>query len=153
VIEKKKERLKSQILNHLAVPKTLDQYRDFAASLLAENNPEDVVAALLAHSYSDELNTQSYKTMEEVSVDTTGVSRLFIALGRVKGYDARKLVDYIMQVSGVENNEINDVRVMDDFSFVTVPFAAAELIIRSFDKIKDGGRSLVSKAKDKSSSG
>jgi|GEM_PF-2172561 len=38
---------------------------------------------------------------------------------------------------------------MDDFSFITVPFAAAEMIIRSFDKIKDGGRSVVSKAKDK----
>lgn len=93
---------------------------------------------MLAHSYSDELNAQSYKNMEQVSVDTTGVSRLFIALGRAKGYDARKLVDYIIQISGVENHEINDVRVLDDFSFVTVPFAAAEMIIRSFDKIKDG---------------
>lgn len=101
VIGKKKDRLQSQILNHLATPTDLDQYRDFAAGLLAQNNPEDVVAALLAHSYSDELNTQSYKNMEQVSVDTTGVSRLFIALGRAKGYDARKLVEHITQVSGV----------------------------------------------------
>jgi|GEM_PF-2199411 len=39
--------------------------------------------------------------MEQVSIDTTGVSRLFIALGRIKGYDARKLVDHVIQVSGV----------------------------------------------------
>lgn len=152
VIGKKKERLQEQIVSELTSPK-LEEYKAFAASLLEWNNPEDVVAALLKHSYSEELDTTGYKNMEQVSIDTTGVSRLFIALWRAKWYDARKLVDHIIQVSGVSGNEINDVRVMDDFSFVTVPFSWAEMIIRAFDKIKDGWRSLVSKAKEKWSSG
>ena len=114
VIGKKKERLQNQIMNELKSEK-LDQYREFAATLLADHTPEDVVAALLKHSYDEELDTSMYKNMEQVSVDTTGVSRLFIALGRIKGYDARKLVDHIKQVSGVEEKEINDVRVLDDF--------------------------------------
>lgn len=152
VIGKKKTRLQGQIIAELTSTK-LDEYREFAASLLEGNTPEDVVAALLKHSFSEELDTTGYKNMEQVSIDTTGVTRLFIALGKIKGYDTRKLVDHLIQVSGVSSNEINDVRVMDDFSFVTVPFAAAEMIIRSFDKIKDGGRSIVSKAKEKDSGG
>jgi len=151
VIDKKKNRLKLQIMDQLNVGESLEQYKEFAAWLLEKNDPIEVVAALLKHSHSDELNPEKYKKVEQISVDTAWVSRLFIALGRAKWYDVRKLVDHVIAVSWVQNDEIKDIRLMDDFSFITVPFAAAELIIRSFDKIKDGGRSLVSKAKDKDS--
>jgi len=153
VIDRKKERLQNQILAELSSEKSLTPYKEFAATLLADNDPEDLVAALLKHSYSDELDAKEYKNIEQVSVDTTWVTRLFIALGRNKGYDARKLVDYIKEISWVSDKELDDVRILDDFSFVTAPFAAAEMIMRSFNSIKSGGRSLVSQAKEKSSGG
>ncbi len=152
VIDKKKDRLKLQIIDELNTEENLTQYKEFAQWLLKDHNPEDVVAALLKHSYSDELSAQNYKKVETVSVDTAWVSRLFVALWRAKWYDVRKLTEHIIDVSWIKNNEIKDIRLMDDFSFVTVPFAAAEMILRSFDKIKNGGRSLVSKAKEKWSS-
>jgi len=41
-------------------------------------------------------------------------------------------VEYIYQETGVSGRDIDDVRVMEDFSFVTVPSAKAEIIISKF---------------------
>jgi ATP-dependent RNA helicase DeaD len=71
VIDRKKERLQNQILAELSSEKSLTPYKEFAATLLADNDPEDLVAALLKHSYSDELDSKEYKNIEQVSVDTT----------------------------------------------------------------------------------
>jgi ATP-dependent RNA helicase DeaD len=57
----------------------------------------------------------------------------------------------IQKEAGVSPRDIDDVRVMEEFSFVTVPFADAEVILHIFSKQKSNGRSLVSKAKDKNS--
>jgi ATP-dependent RNA helicase DeaD len=113
----------------------------------------DLVAALLKLNYQDGLTPDSFKHIDEVSIDTTGTSRLFIALGRQQGYSPRSLVEMIQKEAGVNPRDIDDVRVMEEFSFVTVPFAEAEVILHVFSKQKSNGRSLVSKAKDKKSDG
>ena len=119
-----------------------------------ENNaPEEVVAALLKLNYQDGLTPDSFKKIDEVNIDQTGTSRLFVALGRQKGYSPRSLVEMIQKEAGVAPRLIDDVRVMEEFSFITVPFAEAEVILHVFSKQKTGGKSLVSKAKDKNSDG
>ena len=55
----------------------------------------------------------------------------------------------IQKEAGVSPRDIDDVRVMEEFSFVTVPFADAEVILHIFSKQRSNGRSLVSKAKEK----
>jgi ATP-dependent RNA helicase DeaD len=125
------------------------EYLDIAREVMADSPAEDVIAALLKLQYPEGLTLESFKTISEVSIDTTGTSRLFIALGRKQGYSPRSLVDFIQQEAGVSPREIDDVRVLEDFSFVTVPFADAEVILHVFSKKKSGGRSLVSKARDK----
>ena len=59
------------------------------------NNPEDVVAALIKMAYPDEFDSSNYKELEKVSIDKTGKSRLFIALGKKQGYTPRSLVEFI----------------------------------------------------------
>ena len=49
--------------------------------------------------------------------------------------------------TGVKARMIDDVRVMEDFSFVTVPYLVAEHILHAFKSRKVKGKSLVSKAK------
>lgn len=45
---------------------------------------------------------------------------------------------------------MSDVTVLEEFSFVTVPFVEAEVIMQIFErKRQSGGRSLVSKAKSR----
>ncbi|MDR2541077.1 MAG: DEAD/DEAH box helicase [Candidatus Peribacteria bacterium] len=152
IMKARREKLKSDIDSVLAGQK-YQQYTEVANYLLGNFTPEAVVAALLKLNYQDGLTPDSFKQINEVSIDTTGTSRLFIALGRKGGYTPRSLVDYIQTEAGVSPRDIDDVRVMEDFSFVTVPFADAEVILHVFAKQKSGGRSLVSKAKDKNAGG
>lgn len=129
--------------------KKYQQYLEVAKYLLENNAPEDIVSALLKLNYQDGLTPDSFKNINEVSIDTTGTSRLFIALGRRQGHTPRSLVEMIQKEAGVSPRDIDDVRVMEEFSFVTVPFADAEVILHIFSRQKSNGRSLVSKAKDK----
>ncbi len=57
----------------------------------------------------------------------------------------KKLVDLIMSKVKVKNREISDIQVMDNFSFITVPFDKAEKIMISFKE--KGQKSLISHAK------
>ena len=46
--------------------------------------------------------------------------------------NARKLVDLINSRVPIKPGDIRDIRVMDNFSFITVPFEKAEKIVDSF---------------------
>lgn len=109
-----------------------------AKYLLQDLNPEELVAAILKLNYQEGLTLESFKQINEVSIDATGTSRLFIALGRKQGYSPRSLVTFIQQEAGISPRDIDDVRVMEDFSFVTVPFADAEVMLHLFSKQRNG---------------
>jgi ATP-dependent RNA helicase DeaD len=73
-------------------------------------------------------------------------SRLFIALGAKDDLGKRELIDYINKETNVSTSVMDDVKVMDAFSFISVPHADADRIVEVFKK-KGNGRSLVEKAK------
>ena len=62
--------------------------------------------------------------------------------------DPRRLVEFIERETGVSQRLIDDVKVMDSFSFFAVPFETAEKVLQTFQK-QSGGKSLVSRAKKK----
>lgn len=148
IMQARRGKLKNDVQAVLA-GKKYQQYMEVARYLLDSADAEEVVAALLKLNYQDGLTPESFKQIDAVSIDTTGTTRLFIALGRSQGHTPRSLVDLLQQQAGVSPRDIDDVRVMEEFSFVTVPFADAEVILQIFAKQRTGGRSLVSKAKDK----
>ncbi len=76
-----------------------------------------------------------------------GAMRLFVAVGKNKGMNNKKLVEFISQWSGVSGHNISNVFVMQDFSFIDVNKADGNKIIKSFFGKWDGGRPLVSKAR------
>jgi ATP-dependent RNA helicase DeaD len=152
IMQARRGKLKTDIQAVLA-GKKYQQYVEVARYLLEAADAEEVVAALLKLKYQDGLTPESFKQIDTVSIDTTGTTRLFIALGRSQGHTPRSLVDLLQQQAGVSPRDIDDVRVMEEFSFVTVPFADAEVILQVFAKQKNGGRSLVSKAKEKKAAG
>jgi len=122
---------------------------EFAKSLLEKYKPEELVASILYMEYADELSENRYKSMSKVTIDRTGKSRLFIALWRAKWYNPPTLVDHIAKIAQIDARKIDEVRVMDDFSFITVPFEEAEIILHAFEKNRESGRrSLVSRAKE-----
>ncbi len=97
-------------------------YGDMADELLAIYPPEIALSALLRLAFRGELDTNSYPEIRSFSVDRKGTARLFIAIGREDGYDVRKLVALLKRECGMKDKYINDIKLGDNYSFVSVPF-------------------------------
>ena len=151
VILSRKHRIIENITNILQEG-NLNGFLDMAKDLLKEGNPEEIVASLLKSAYEDVLDTSNYNEIEEATVDHTGKTRLFIALGRVDKITPKKLVEFIVKESSIDKNKIKGVEVYENFSFMSVPFAEAEVILDIFKKVRKGRKPLVEKAKEKSKS-
>lgn len=76
-------------------------------------------------------------------------SRIFISAGRIDGLSARKLVEVVEENSGLKGRFIDDIKVMDNFSFMTIPSYLAEESIHQLNNRIDGVNFEVSKPKEK----
>ncbi len=149
IISTKKERIKNELENIIKL-ETYNEYIEMAQELLEEHESENVLAALLKHSYQDELNEKSYSEIKDFAiVDKKGKTRLFVALGKADGMTPKKLLIFIKQKTNVDDWRIKDIKIFDKFSFVTVPFEEAEIILGVFKKEKKGRRPVIVRAKQK----
>jgi ATP-dependent RNA helicase DeaD len=148
---------RKKIYDELAVAmeqKPEKQYFDWAKKLLENNNPTDLLATVLNYCFEDELNTNSYGSVNEFEsrragnrVDQEGKARLFVALGKRDRYNPKKLVKLILSKVSIKPGQIKDIQVMDTFSFITVPFGKAEKILSSFQQKNQ--KPLITRAKNK----
>ena len=120
-------------------------YGDMADELLAAYPPEIALSALLKLAFRSELDQSAYPEIRSFSVDRKGTARVFIAVGRNDGYDIRKLITLLKRECGLKDNKITDVKLMDDFSFVSVPFVDAEHVIRKLNQIRRGDNRPLAK--------
>ena len=131
-----------------------DAYYNWAKKLLENNNPTQILSKLLVYCFDDELNPGLYKEIKDSSgknrkIEMEGRARLFVALGKKDKLSPKKLVKFIMHNSGVSNSAIDQVEVYDNFSFISVPFREAEIILGVFQKNSGSKKPLVVKAKKK----
>lgn len=126
-----------------------DFYKEMAEELSEGVDPTDVICALLKNAYKDELEAKSYSKIRSVQVDKQGKTRLFIALGKDDGMNLKKLIEFIQKEVKIDSRSINDIKVLEKFSFVTLPFAEAEAVLEVFKRRKSGRKSIVEKANDK----
>lgn len=59
----------------------------------------------------------------------------------------RKLVTFIKQQAKVHSEKIKNVQIFDKFSFITVPFEEAEIMLNIFKKKMNGKKPIVERAK------
>ena len=93
-----------------------------------------------------ELDEKKYKDISEIKVKPRGTARLFVSLGEKDGLTPRKLIKLINNESKVSAGKITEVRIMDSFSFLTVPFEEAEIILKTFNEKSDQGKPLIQRA-------
>ncbi len=146
IIKNKKNRIVS-LLKEGIESGIKDHFREMAAELIEDTPEEDVLAAVLQHAFKDELDESSYHEIRDVLVDKKGKTRLFVAQGRANGMTPQKMVNMIHQATGVWKNAIQEVQILDTFSFITVPFREAGVILDVFKKQGRGKKPLVVKAK------
>ena len=128
-----------------------ETYQEMAKELLdQEATPIQVIAAILKSCYEDELEESNYSNIDNsVSLDKTGKTRLFIALGKKDKMTPKKIVDLISEKTKIHESKLKGVEVYENFSFVSVPFVEAETIVDIFQKDRRGKKPLIEKAKQK----
>lgn len=138
----------SSILSHF-YKDALDesQYKDISVGKKRERTKKKSNAET---SYSDrkkEDRERPYDKIKTPSMDDEGLTRLFIARGRNDGLTKRGLADVLIDQAGVKNEDIRDIQVMEDFSFINAPYDAAEHILRVFGKSRNGEKPIITKAR------
>jgi ATP-dependent RNA helicase DeaD len=109
-----------------------------ADEILATAEARVALASALSIAFTGTLDPQRYGQISEVEhgerpghlVDQAGQTRLFVSAGRRSGLDRKGLATLIRRVSGLPDRLIDGIQVFDAFALVTVPFDAAERIIR-----------------------
>ena len=78
-------------------------------------------------------------------------TKLFFAQGKSHGMGKREIVDAICSTARVKSKDILNIKLLDNMSFIIVNSAYANDIVTAFAARakRDGGRSIVSFAKDK----
>ncbi len=172
VIDAKREHLLQDIEASLT-SEADTEFNTIADALLEKDDAHDIVAKLLTHFYKGTLDISQYKEIYQkedkpqankkernrerydkgrpIEIDEQGFTRLFIARGRNDGLTKRKLANIIIDQAGVHDEDLQDITVMEEFSFVNAPFRIAEHILRTFSDRNDEGKPLVTKARAESS--
>ena len=146
VIEIKKTKIRDD-MDEIVQSEQYVKYMDMAGEMLRRLDPEVALASLLKLAFKNELEESSYPEIRSINVDRKGTARLFLSIGRADGFDPRKLCEMLKRECGLTDRKIDDVRIMDNCSFVTIPFSDAREAIRRLNDIHKGGRPIAELAK------
>lgn len=152
VIKTKKLRIKADLQDILETEIGND-FLKMSRELLDQNDPESILAALLQYSFHDELDVKSYTEIADAVVDKKGKTRLFVTQGSKDRLTRNKLIDFIKETCGCDlvSGKVRDIQILDKFSFVTLPFNEAEIVLAHFKKKQRGKGPFITKAKAKKS--
>ena len=131
VLAAKRERLRSRVLARSASLEeaSAGPWKELAAEILSAAQPAEALAAALLEAFGDEIDPARYGTIQECSVDAAAHARLFVGIGKRDGATPRRLAELVRRVSGLPDKLIGGIEIYESFSFLTVPFEAAERTI------------------------
>ncbi len=144
IISAKEDRIASELRN-IMLKGEHQSYLKTVGRLVGEEDPREVLAALLHYTLRDELSRSQYSEIREISVDRKGTARLFVSMGSQDGLTTRKLLRIISKESGVKADTLSEVTIKDTFSSLTAPFREAEIILKAFGKGHNPTRLLIRK--------
>ncbi|MBI4845002.1 MAG: DEAD/DEAH box helicase [Candidatus Omnitrophica bacterium] len=147
VIKSKKLRIKSR-LEEIIKSGPQPEFIEMAEDLLKDNEAQDVICALLQCSFGGELDEKSYSQIKDSGVDNKGKTRLFVSQGKQDGLTNKKLTQIIRDKCNVREEKIRDVQILERFSFVSLPFHEAEMVLSYFRGRKKDSSLVIEKAKE-----
>ena len=142
IVAMKRAKIKDD-LQEIVANESYGDYADIAAELLESYAPDVALGALLRLAFRSELDQSNYPEIRSFSVDRKGTARLFLALGGRDGYTARRIVEMRKRKCGLRDKNIDDVRVFENYSLVSVPFSDAEAVVGQLNA--SGGRRRIAK--------
>lgn len=148
IVTAKKTRILAE-LNEIIEAREHRDYLTTAMQMVHEHDPAEVVAALLKYTLEDELSEGRYRDIREYaeeSVEEKGRARLFISLGKKDGLTPRKLLKLINNETRIPAGKVSEIKVMDSYSFLSVPFKEAEVLLKAFKEKKGSHKAIVKRA-------
>ena len=132
-------------------PESGEFWKGFADEILGRLDPREALAAALFEAFGSELDPARYREIEDGSVDAAATARLFIGSGKRDAATPRALASLVKRLSGLPDRLVGGIEIYENFSFVTVPFEAAEAVIAATRR--QGGFPAVRYATPKGDSG
>ncbi|SKA77839.1 ATP-dependent RNA helicase DeaD [Paucidesulfovibrio gracilis DSM 16080] len=122
-------------------------YHDLAREVLAEGDPEEILAGLLQRLYGKQLDPKAYREVRSIRKPghSGGRVRFRAAVGRAHGMTPRKFVDFVCQQAHIRPFKVQNVRISGKHSTFTVPERDGETVMRSLNRRNNGERPLVSR--------
>ena len=110
--------IKLEEVNKVISEGNFENYSSIASKLCEENNPLDVISALLKMQFDKEMSFDYEK--DKLEAPKGDDVRLFFSIGKKDGLTPKTLVKFIIEKANVSGKKINKVDILDKFSFVTV---------------------------------
>lgn len=107
-----------------------EKYKTLAEDLCQNQNPQDVVSALLSIFYGEKLSPKHYGKVSTKDYGPKGDQlRIFISLGKKDGYRAKEIVSFFSELLHIPGRMVDDIDVAQQFSLVSLPSASAKKAI------------------------
>ncbi len=122
------------------------EFIPLALQLDEDYNMVDVSAALL------KLNFQTQLGYDYKENDISGIEdvRLFISIGRNEKLNIKKLLSFIESNCDIDTDDVRNIRILDNFSFITIPERYRDIIMKKCNnKILDGTKVRIQLARPK----
>ncbi len=107
-----------------------EKYKILAEDLCQNQNPQDVVSALLSIFYGEKLSPKHYGKVSTKDYGPKGDQlRIFISLGKKDGYRAKEIASFFSDLLHIPGRMVDDIDVAQQFSLVSLPSASAKKAI------------------------
>lgn len=107
-----------------------EKYKTLAEELCQNQNPQDVVSALLSIFYGEKLSPKHYGKVSTKDYGTKGDQlRIFISLGKKDGYRAKEIASFFSDLLHIPGRMVDDIDVAQQFSLVSLPVTSAKKAI------------------------
>ena len=128
--------------------------RDKGSSRFSEGSSRDRGYSRNEGSSRDNGSSRSFNSSQgnysnDSNYNDDGSTRLFIAKGRNDNFDELSLTNFIKKETGVDYKNINNIKILDQFSFFATEAGDAKKILDIFQQKSQNGRSLVTRAKER----
>ena len=107
-----------------------EKYKTLAEDLCQNQNPQDVVSALLSIFYGEKLSPKHYGKVSTKDYGPKGDQlRIFISLGKKDGYRAKEIASFFSDLLHIPGRMVDDIDVAQQFSLVSLPVTSAKKAI------------------------